>query len=334
MRLIYYRGQTPNFGDDLNGELWERLAPELFDDPKDLQQGFVGIGTIIGSHAEGLHRLHVFSSGVSNDPVEAWADREVTWWCVRGPVSARKLNLSADAAITDGAVLAPLAPGFPTRAADHRTGVLVIPHFQTLQFGDWRRACDLAGFELVDPRGVPKDVVAKIAAAKVVLTESLHGAIFADLFGVPWHAFTASKNFGVVKWIDWLAGLGRSFELTTIPAPDVRLVLSFGRRPEPFGQRVTFTLDDVEGEYHQRLGGPAVRPSLRKRLKTLAGAMPLAGPLLGYHPARTAEALVKLAAAPARVTEPAILERHRQRLLERLEDVRRAHRAGLLHRSA
>ena len=32
MKLVYYRKQVPNFGDDLNAALWPALAPGLFDD--------------------------------------------------------------------------------------------------------------------------------------------------------------------------------------------------------------------------------------------------------------------------------------------------------------
>ena len=329
MRLIYYRSTVPNFGDDLNNDLWPALAPELFAGNEEPDQGFVGIGTIIGSPAEGVHRLHVFSSGVGNDPLDAWRDREVTWWCVRGPVSVRKLGLDAACTLTDGAVLTPFVKGYPKAAAQEQAKVLVIPHFQSLRFGGWDRACQMAGFELLDPRAPPKEVVAKIASAKMVLTESLHGAIFADLYGVPWHAFAVTKNFGVVKWIDWLAGLGRPFEVTPVPAPDMRLVLAYGRRSEPMGRQITFTLDDVEQEFYQRLGASeAPSPGLKSLAKTTMARVPGAGRLLGYHPAGTAEGLTRLAMTSARSTAPTIIGRLQERMLERLQALR-VSQAGL-----
>ena len=45
MRLVHY-GTSPNFGDDLNIDLWPALARSLFADPED-GRGFLGIGTIV-----------------------------------------------------------------------------------------------------------------------------------------------------------------------------------------------------------------------------------------------------------------------------------------------
>ena len=98
MQLVYYRKKVPNFGDDLNAVLWKGLAPDLFDDDPDV--GFVGIGTIIGMPCGNLKKLHVFSSGIGNDRPEAWRDKQVEYWCVRGPISTRILGLAEDRAIT------------------------------------------------------------------------------------------------------------------------------------------------------------------------------------------------------------------------------------------
>ena len=45
MKLFYYRAKEGNFGDDLNGWLWEELAPGRWSDEADTL--FCGIGTII-----------------------------------------------------------------------------------------------------------------------------------------------------------------------------------------------------------------------------------------------------------------------------------------------
>ena len=118
MKLVYFHGQQPNFGDDLNGVLWPRLLPRLFDDAG--SEGFLGIGTLIGMATPGCNRLHVFSTGAGYDPVDDWRiARQV--WCVRGPITARLLGAERDAALTDGAILAPDVfappPGDPTGRA-------------------------------------------------------------------------------------------------------------------------------------------------------------------------------------------------------------------------
>jgi len=324
MKLVYYKRDVPNFGDDLNGVLWPALAPELFSDPKPQDDGFVGIGTIIGMDPGPTRRLHVFSSGIGNDPVDNWRDLDVTYWCVRGPISAQTLGLEPSRALSDGALLTPFVEGFP-KTATGEGGVLVIPHFQSITHGGWEKACALAGFELVDPRGSPREIVARIASAKVVLTESLHGAVFADLYGVPWHAFAPSRHFGVTKWVDWLAGLGRDLELTLVPAPDPRLVFAYGRRNEPLGSRLRFTVDQAMEELDARIA-PDVKPSAPKAaLKRLGAQVPgLTGALLGFTPERTAEALTRLAVQGMEPTPRALIERLQEQMMERFGAFREA----------
>ncbi|MFZ4407608.1 MAG: polysaccharide pyruvyl transferase family protein [Paracraurococcus sp.] len=312
MQLVYYRKQVPNFGDDLNASLWQGLVPDLFDD--DPETGFVGIGTIIGMPCGALKRLHVFSSGIGNDLPEGWRDKQVEYWCVRGPVSTRMLNLPADRAITDGAILTPLVDGFP-KAATGGGGTLVIPHFQTLDHPGWPEVAKLTGYDLLDPRAEPHGVIARIAAAKLVLTESLHGAILADVYGIPWIAFATSKNFGVTKWVDWTHSLGLEFDLAMIPPPDPGPVLTFGRPAAPFGQTRRFGLEEAFAYFDDRVLPDPV--TLKSRLKGLVRQSPLIRPFLGFSPARTAEALQRLAgSAPVLSAEPV---RHalRDRMMER-----------------
>ena len=134
MKLVYYRGKELNFGDDLNADLWPALSPALF--AEDSVNAFVGMGTIIGRPFDPHYRLNVFSSGIGYDPIENWQGRDVTYWCVRGPVSCQVLGLPADRAITDGAILTPLAAGFPATATPGKT-TLIMPHHRTLDFPGW-----------------------------------------------------------------------------------------------------------------------------------------------------------------------------------------------------
>jgi succinoglycan biosynthesis protein ExoV len=313
MQLVYYRKQVPNFGDDLNASLWKGLAPVLFDD--DAETGFVGIGTIIGMPCGGLRRLHVFSSGIGNDLPERWRDKQVEYWCVRGPVSARMLDLPADRAITDGAILTPLVEGFP-KAATGTGGTLVIPHFQTLDHPGWPEVAKLTGYELLDPRGDPGSVIARIAAAKLVLTESLHGAILADVYGIPWIAFATSKNFGVTKWVDWTHSLGLEFDLTMIPPPNPGPVLAFCRPPAPFGQTVRFDIEAAFARFDERVLPD--RLTLKTVLKGLVKRSPLIRPFLGFSASRTAEALQRLAGTPPALSAEPVRRELRDRMMERL----------------
>jgi succinoglycan biosynthesis protein ExoV len=315
MQLVYYRGRTPNFGDDLNAFIWKGLLPDLFDDHSDI--GFVGIGTIIGMPCADFRRLYVFSSGMGNDPVDGWRGRDVRYRCLRGPLSARLLRLGRDVEITDGAILTPLVAGFPS-AKGGETGTLVIPHWQTLDHCGWQEATEQAGFELVDPRAGPGEVAARIAAARLVLTESLHGAILADTYGVPWHAFATSKSFAITKWVDWAMSVECSFEVTMVPPPDAGPILAFGRPYAPYGRTVGVDAEQALQEFHRRFTPPprTLRSGLKRVAKQLVGRMH--GPLSGFGPARTATALQRLAQAEPKLSNRAVRERLQGRMLERL----------------
>lgn len=311
MQLVYYRRKrVPNFGDDLNAALWQELAPGLFDD--DPEVGFVGIGTIIGMPCGELRRLHVFSSGVGYDRPEAWRGKQVEYWCVRGPISSRILGLPESRAITDGAILTPLVDGFP-KAAAGGAGTVIIPHFQTLDHPGWPEVARLTGYELLDPRSDPRSIIARIAAARLVLTESLHGAILADVYGIPWVAFATSKNLGITKWVDWTLSVGCAFDLTMVPPPDPGPILAFGRTPAPFGRTVRFGAEEALGRFNNR-----VPSALASRVKGLLKRSRLIRPRLDFSPARTAEALARLARAEPALSPEARRVELRERMLERL----------------
>jgi hypothetical protein len=321
MRLLYYRSSVPNFGDDLNGVLWPTLEPELFAAAGD--ESFVGFGTIVGMpFCDAPQRLNVFSSGVGNDPVDGWKHHAVRYWCVRGPLSALALGLGPEVAIADGAILTPLAAGFPPRATGG-VGTLVIPHWTSLSAPGWPEATAMCGLELLDPRASPQCVVSRIASARLVLTESLHGAILAEAYGIPWLAFSASGNLNVAKWLDWSLSLGRDLEIAIAPAPDIRLAAQYGRPRGASLARLRFGPDDMRAQIEARRGVTARRPrKLRQAARDIAARSATVGRLLGYTPARTAEALATLATLEPVPPSRGVVERLQQRLVERLRDLR------------
>jgi len=238
--------------------------------------------------------------------------------CVRGPISARILGLDADRALTDGAILSPMAAAFP-RAATGTGGTAIVPHWETLEHPGWPEVARLTGFELIDPRGTPEAVIARIAAARLVLTESLHGAILADTYGIPWIAFACSKNFSITKWADWTASVGLDFTPTMVPPPDAGPVLAFGRTPAPLGQTLRFDAETAIRLFDQRMApAPA---TLKARLKGAVKHSPLIRPFLGFSPARTAEALQRLAGAAPALSAAPRREELQARMLERLAAV-------------
>ena len=323
MKLVYYKKETPNFGDDLNAVLWPYFAPQLFDD--DPAVGFVGIGTIIGMPVGDLRRLHVFSSGAGNDHPTRWRDKDVQYECVRGPISAHVLGLPAGRAITDGAILTPLAAGFPQHATG-TGGTILIPHWETLKYPGWAEVAAIGGYELVDPRDDPYHVIARIAAAKLVLTESLHGAILADTYGVPWRTFATSRNFSIGKCADWTLSLGRPFEVTMVPPPNPEPLLAFGQCVAPFGETLHFDMERGLAEMSSRVASPPPAgpiTQLRQLAKLAVRRSPWLYPLMGFSPARTAEALAGLSRADTIVTTPTQRGELQDLMLSRLHELAR-----------
>lgn len=332
MKLLHYRPKVPNFGDDLNAILWPALVPSLLgalsqeagDDP-----AFVGIGTIVGIDPGDAQCLHVFSSGVGYTSMDAWTGRSVEYHCVRGPFSARVLGLPDSASLTDGAILTPLMSEFHLSASTARAGTIVIPHFETVAFPGWPAAAKMAGFDLVDPRKPPAVVISRIAQAKLVLTESLHGAILADAFGVPWRPFAVSRNFSKAKWADWAGSLNLRVAVAVIPPPDAVTLLRYGKPSEPFGTFFPLDLETACREFRSRIAPPRSQGWMKTAGKGVLGRLPAARKLLGFSATRTAEALTKLAEGAPLLSDPAKREDLRSAMLARLDALAKRHGASL-----
>jgi succinoglycan biosynthesis protein ExoV len=299
MKLVYFRGKELNFGDDLNAVLWPHLLPGLFDEQG--TEGFLGIGTLIGMATPDCTRLHVFSTGAGYDAVDTWrTERQV--WCVRGPITARLLG--TDAALTDGAILAPDIMSPPAGDPTGRS-VGVIPHWQSLHFPGWPAACDAAGFRLISPIDTPERVHAAIGTVSLVLTESLHGAIFADTMGIPWIPFVTTRNVSALKWVDWCLSVGVAFAPVPLQPPSASAALAFGRPDRGVGgtgeRRLHFDAEAAMTEFRQRVdrhGAVPPAPSLGARARAglqTAAHLPLVSRALGYAPERTAAGLVEAA---------------------------------------
>ena len=77
----------------------------------------------------------------------------------------------------------------------------------------------MAGFRLISPIDTPERVHAAIGSVSLVLTESLHGAIFADTMGIPWIPFVTTRNVSALKWVDWCLSVGVSVRTRALATP-------------------------------------------------------------------------------------------------------------------
>ncbi len=207
VRLYYWKSAQGNFGDDLNAWLWHAvLPPGCAYRPETV---LVGIGTLLNAETPRDGVKAVLGSGVGYGRLSADMRRDRVGWrffAVRGPLTARILDLPPQTAVTDGAVLLRTLPEF--QKLPRHGKIVFVPHWRSARTGLWRRACHLVGVRYVDPRHDSREVVKTIAGASLVLAESMHAAIVADTFRVPWIPMVSARTINQLKWHDWCASLG------------------------------------------------------------------------------------------------------------------------------
>jgi len=220
MKLFYYRGKngTTNFGDELNRYVWPHFMPAAFDGNDGTQ--FVGIGTLLNDRLPPAPRTVVFGAGVGyHGPPR----RDTSWdiYCVRGPLSARALDLPLDAAITDPAALI-VRIDRERAASGSRWARAFMPHWQSAP-AEWEPVCADLGIGFIDPRWTPHHVLDALHRTDLLITEALHGAIVADALRIPWVPVRTCPAIKAFKWEDWCQSMEieyRPHDLPTIwPKP-------------------------------------------------------------------------------------------------------------------
>ena len=274
MQLHYFRGDTRNFGDDLNPWIWRQLLPRLevpaaplpatIDTPL-----FIGIGTVLGLSLPRAPQTHVFSSGWGYGPLPV-TDSTWTFHCVRGPLTADALGLPAKTAITDGALLlARLVAHNPAA----RLQPAFMPHHVTAHYwgADWQHACAEAGFVYLDPLADVDTVLNRLNQVDIVYAEAMHGAIVADSLGIPWVRTLTTRDTHEFKWRDWCASIGVSMEAHTLPTMGRWLRRRPSAQSRVIRWRGASALKHVARRAHPRLSDEATRAKLLDRLEeTLA----------------------------------------------------------------
>lgn len=207
MNIWFYRSDAGNFGDDLNQWLWDYLLPgwREWDDEITL----LGVGTLLTRNQFGYlkgKKLLVLGSGAGHKPLPRNVFLEnCDIRAVRGPHTAKRLGLPLNKAVTDPAVMLSQFADF--QGFSKKTKPVFLPHHKTASERGWKTICEQAGLEFLSPSKNAKDVVQSISSANLVITESLHGAIVADTFRVPWIPLQIRGDFDWQKWRDWSASM-------------------------------------------------------------------------------------------------------------------------------
>lgn len=206
MKLVFFRGSEPNFGDELSSWLMPKVFPDLLDD--DERVLLLGVGSIlVDSFSSDVLKV-VFGSGYGGYSNAPEIDNSWDVVCVRGPLTAKRLGLHADIVAGDAALL----------IADHRppshcTGpVSFMPHFESIRRGNWQKVCKAAGINFIDPRWPVEKILDFIQDSSLIVSEAMHGIIVADALRVPWIALKSIDCRHHFKWNDWSAALDLNIE--------------------------------------------------------------------------------------------------------------------------
>ena len=206
MKITYFKGKEPNFGDELNPWLWPKLIPDFFDD--DEKTVFIGIGSILGQKTfkDDVKKI-VFGAGFVPEyhirPRITGRDWDV--YFVRGPRTAKMLDISNDLGLGDPAILLRTLQE-PQPHASSQT-ISFMPHWESMHRGNWTEACRLANIHLIDPRNSVERVLHEMQNSKMVIAEAMHGAITADALRIPWVPLLPLNHVHRGKWLDWADSL-------------------------------------------------------------------------------------------------------------------------------
>lgn len=214
MEIQYFKAPQGNFGDDLNEWLWDSLIPGWRE--WDQATTLLGLGTLftrLQLSQIKTKRVLVLGAGAGRKNVPAIDSSQFTWdiRAVRGPSTARRLSLPKECAITDPAVMISELEEFKQVGKSNQT--LFIPHHNSVKTYAWHSLCELASLKFVSPCDESKYVIQQIAAANLVIAESLHAAIIADAFRVPWVPVCISADFDHQKWADWAESIGINLKI-------------------------------------------------------------------------------------------------------------------------
>ena len=228
MHPFYWESAHGNFGDDLNLWLWDFLLPGFREVHPEVL--LVGVGTVLNrALLPAKTRKLVVGSGFGYGTLPDFSDNaEWDIRCVRGPLTAGKLGLDAEMGIIDPAVMVADMPEFQNLPKVN--DAIFIPHWESTVGGIWPIVCKAAGIAYVDPCGDAKTVIKAIAQSRLVVAESMHAAILADAFRVPWVAVSTSRSINSFKWQDWTETVGVTYRPRHVPISSRAEAITKGAR--------------------------------------------------------------------------------------------------------
>lgn len=305
MKIFQFRGQHPNFGDELNGWLWPKLLPHFFDD--DTSVHFIGIGSTIGDAPRDATKKIVFGAGFVPNYHHAPDLHDGHWqvYFVRGPRTALRLNLAPELAISDAGILLRTQVDLAQKRAET---IAFMPHWESMDRGNWQQACAQAGVTLIDPRRPVEEVIAALLEAKLVIAEAMHGAIIADALRIAWVPLLPLNHVHRDKWFDWAESLDLALRPQRLWPSTLTELSNPARRRTPLA---------IAQE------SPPARPRLLSRTKQAVQSSPLAPWMDARLTDLASYRLRQLARREGMLSRDTAMETATARMLEKLDQLRR-----------
>ena len=216
MHLISYNSKSGNVGDDLNGWLWPKIFGDQFFS-KQTDTAFFGIGSILIRDSDFVKEANTFSKkiifGTGVRSINEFIEMDSSWdlYFLRGPFGSLKLKNDPTHFISDGAYFMMLLDEYQDYVnTPKKYPISFVPYFQSIGIIDWQKICDTMGWHLILPTEDVESFISEVAASEQIISEAMHGAIFADILRVPWKRFRfyahiyEGEQVSEFKWNDWL----------------------------------------------------------------------------------------------------------------------------------
>ena len=214
MNLVYYVNKRGNFGDDLNPVFFDSLCPDYRAIRKDV---LYGIGTLLNESKGLISNSIIFGSGYGQGRAPQVDARSTINLGVRGPITASVLGLEAASVMGDPALFLPKMDCFDQGVSESKHKVVLALHHKTAEFWDFSKA-SIRNAHFLDPAcSSVFDYVATIRSADLVLAESMHAAIVAAAYRVPFIRVGILNKVDNTKWKDFFLSVGLTADSSAIP---------------------------------------------------------------------------------------------------------------------
>lgn len=208
MLPIRYWNRITNIGDSINPHILELVSGQRpYYAIDDKQEHVLGIGSIFFM---ATRSSHIWGSGIM-DPSKDYGHVDVAKvHAVRGKLTEsilrQRYELSRQVALGDPGVFVDEIPEVADRInqKELKSRAVIIPHYAMVgdeRIGKLAKSLDAT---VLSPRTSSIELFLEIAAAEIVISQSLHGLIFAEVFGKPSVWITHSKDeTWTFKFRDW-----------------------------------------------------------------------------------------------------------------------------------